>query len=500
MPWRDIIQSTPFGFAIPRFMGKKIILWVLVGALLFGLTYGLFLAHKLFATSKKINIEVADSPSFLETLRSLAPGHGPSLKGTDADRINILLLGIAGQGKLGQNLTDTIMLASLDLKNNKTALLSLPRDLYVQVPDYNFQTKINSVYQYALNNTSGEKEALQIVAKTIESVTSLPVDYYVVLNFDGFEKIIDAIGGVNIISERDIYDPRYPGPNYSYETFELSKGFHQLDGATALKYARERHNDPEGDFGRAKRQQQILQAVKNKVFSVGTLLNPLKMNELLDELGGNILTDIAPEEVSGFLELAKKIDTQNINNVVVDAWSKDSLLKVSHIALKDIQAFVLVPRVGNYSEIHDLAQNIFDLNRLRQRREAIAKEDARLILVNQSGDRKIIDRIRKLLAENLNYKNITLATLAGKTATEKTVAYDLAGKTKPFTLDELATKLPAAVSENIDPTLEKVFQKNRPDIILVIGKDLIEKYNMEEATLEDLNNERDAQDSLNLSQ
>lgn len=482
-------------------MGKKIIFGLFTGILLLGLTYGLFLAHKLFATSKKINIEVADSPSFLETLQSLTPGHSPSLKSADDERINILLLGVAGQGKPGQNLTDTIMLASLDLKNNKTALLSLPRDLYVKIPSDNFQTKINSVYQYSLNKFSGDqRKALATVSETVESVTSLPVDYYVVLNFDGFEKIIDAIGGVNIINERDIYDPRYPGPNYSYETFELSKGFHTLDGATALKYARERHNDPEGDFGRAKRQQQILQAVKNKIFSAGTLLNPLKMNELLDELGDNILTDIAPEEVGDFIEVAKKIDTQNIDNVVVDAWSKDSLLKVSHIALKDIQAFVLVPRVGNYSEIHDLAQNIFNLNRLRQRREAIAKEDARVILINQSGDRKIIDRIRKLLAENLNYKNVTLATLAGKATTEKTVVYDLINKAKPFTLDELATKLPATVSENIDPALAAVFQKNQPDIVLVIGKDLIEKYNMEEATLEELNNERDAQDSLSLSQ
>jgi hypothetical protein len=113
---------------------------------------------------------------------------------------------------------------------------------------------------------------------TVTEITGLPIHYFVILDFDGFEKIIDTVGGVRINAERDFLDTRYPGKNYGYETFQLSKGWHSLDGATALKYVRERHADPEGDFGRAKRQQETIRAVRDKVFSVPTFLNPVMIS------------------------------------------------------------------------------------------------------------------------------------------------------------------------------------------------------------------------------
>jgi len=208
---------------------------------------------------------------------------------------------------------------------------------------------------------------MEPIKKVIENITSLDINYWVVMNFDGFQKAVDAIGGINITNEYDIFDPRYPGPNYSYETFELKKGFHHLDGATALKYARMRHNDPKSDFGRAKRQQQVMQAIKNKIFSTGTLLNPVAINQLLNTLGENVKTNIASSEFADFVALIKNLDTNNINNVVLDAWKKDSLLRGSQIT--GISA--LIPRVSNWSEIQELAQNIFDTNKIKRKREEI---------------------------------------------------------------------------------------------------------------------------------
>ena len=478
---------------------SRIVFWLFILLILAGLAYGSFFAYKIYSIGKKVSIENNTDSSFVETVKSFA-SHAPlDLKGADKNQINILLLGIAGKGKPGQFLTDTIMVASLDTKTNRVALLSLPRDLFVSIPDMRIQTKINAVYQFGLSNSKNDDDAAQIIGKTITNITGLDINYFMVMNFDGFQKAINDIGGINIVSERDIYDARYPGPNYSYETFELSKGFHHLDGATALKYARERHNDPEGDFGRAKRQQQIMQATKNKIFSAGTILDVFALNNLFDTLGDNIKTDIRPEDFASFFELMKKIDTNNINNVVVDAWNKDSLLKVAHIQLGDAQAFALVPRVGNYSEIQDLAGNIFDLNKIKRRRDEITTENATIAIINKSGDAQIIQKIKKVLQENLNYKNVIILTDSDKSSANKTVAYDLTNGQKPFTLDELATRLPATVSYDIPASLAQILQNKTVDMTVVVGKDLTSKYNIEEGTVEDLNNARDEEDNVNFN-
>ena len=338
-------------------MSKKIffiktILWLIFFTLFIAAGYGVFFAWRINEIEKQIDVDRDTNTSILDTFKGLASREEINLKGIGDGRINILLLGVAGDGKPGKFLTDTIILASINTKTKQVALLSIPRDLYVSVPDENLSAKINTVYQYGLGKYEGdEAKAILPVQKTIEDITSLRIHYWTVLDFDGFRKAIDAIGGVNITNERDIYDPRYPGPNYSYEIFELKKGLHHLNGDTALKYARMRHNDPEGDFGRAKRQQQVLQATKNKIFSTGTLLNVVALNDLFNILGNNIKTNIDSGEFGNMLRLIKELDTNNIANVVLDAWNPESLLKVSHVFFGDLRSFILIPRVGNWNEI-----------------------------------------------------------------------------------------------------------------------------------------------------
>ncbi len=481
---------------------RKLALKIIFGAgILFfaaGIIYGSFFVYKLSTLEKKINPAESNKTNFLKTARSLVNPPDINLKGMEKERINILLLGIAGKGKPGQNLTDTIMIASINPKNNQVALLSIPRDFYVKVPDLNFQSKINAVYQYGINDYKDNGRAAELVSRTIKDITSLDIDYYIVLNFDGFQKIIDSVGGINIMNERDIYDASYPGPNYSYETFSLAKGFHQLDGATALKYVRERHDDPEGDFGRAKRQQQVLQATKNKVFSTGTMLNVVALNNLFNVLEETIQTNIKAEEIGSFMKLSKKLDTRNINNLVLDAWNKESLLKVSHIFLGNTRTFALIPRVGNYSEIKEVAENIFDLNKIKRRREAIIEEDAEIAIVNQSGNIALTGKIKKLLADNLSYKSIMMLNNPGSVLAEKSIVYDLTDGIRPFTLDELVEKLPASPSYNATPFVRGLAAGQKFDMVVSLGKDLVDIYNIEEGTVEDLNKARDDQESVNL--
>lgn len=479
----------------------RILLWLALLLILLALGYVSFFLYKLNYFGNKVNPDSKQQESLFDTIKSVT-SDAPDLKGSETGRINVLLLGAAGKGKPGQNLTDTIMILSMNLKTNQVALLSLPRDLYVKVPGTYYQSKINSVYQAALNSSGNDSdEAAKSIEETVKDITSLDMNYYVVLDFDGFKQVIDAIGGINITSERDIYDATYPGPNYSYETFELKKGFHQLDGATALKYARERHNDPEGDFGRAKRQQQIMQATKNKVFSAGTFFNVVAINNLIDALGDNIRTDIGPDEAAAFFELSKKLDTANINNVVVDAWNSDSLLKVSHVMVGNVRAFVLIPRISGYAEIHDLAQNVFDLNKIKRRKEEIASENATVAIIDKSGDRSLVGKIEKLLNERFGYKNVTTITDPMKFDEEASTAFDLTNGSKPFTLDEIASKLPAKVSYDLPIGYKKVIEKSRkeiPDIVVILGKDLSQKYQMEEDSIEDFKKSEDDQGYIDL--
>ena len=219
------------------------------------------------------------------------------------------------------------------------------------------------------------------------------------------------------------------------------------------------------------------------------------MNNLLDTLGNNVVTNISPDEIASFLELAKELDTQNITNVALDAWNKDSLLQIVHIPLADSSYSALVPRVGNYSETRDLAQNIFDLDALKRKRAAIAQENANIALINASGNNLITARIQKLLSENLDYKNVTVLNIPGKTTADVSTVYDLTNGTKPFTANELVTKLPAAISYDSAIPYPTSQGSKQFDIVVVLGKDLVGKYTMVEGTVQDLNNDRDTQDS-----
>lgn len=450
-----------------------------------------FLLWKTYAVSKKISITPQDS-SFSKNIRNAVSTILPSsdnnisLRGYEEGRINILLLGAAGEKKPGKNLTDTVMIMSIDTKNRRVSLLSLPRDMYVRIDDSQTYTKLNSVYQIGLS----ENNEAEYIKQTVREITGLDIHYYAVVNFDAFIQVIDKIGGIKVTVERDIYDARYPGPNYSYETFELKKGLQNLDGSTALKYVRERHDDPEGDFGRAKRQQQVIQAVKNKVFSAQTILNPIAISGILDSVGENIKTDLTLEELEQCLRLSRMVDMQNITNAVVDAWKPESLLKVSHVFVGGVNAFILVPRVGNYSEIQELAQNIFNQDVLKKRHENISAEDASVAIINRSDDHALPQKIRSLLTDRLGIENVRIEIENDSEEQSDSLIQDNTSGQKLFTLDELTKKLPAKFATDNQVDIDK---DSDYDFIIILGKDLVDIYKYEERSIEEFNEAQDDQ-------
>ncbi|MFH0969427.1 MAG: LCP family protein [Patescibacteria group bacterium] len=471
---------------------KKIAKIIIFAVLILAIAWGGYFAFKIGFVGKKIGIENEKSSvigNVSSLISSFIPDKRKPLRGEENGRINILLLGTAGKGKPGQNLTDTIMVMSIDTKNKKNSLFSLPRDFYANIPETSYYTKINSIYQYGINRN----ESVQPIRKTIEDIIGAPVNYFVILDFDGFKKIIDDIGGINVSVERDIYDPRYPGPNYSYETFEIKKGTYLMNGDTALKYVRERHDDPEGDFGRAKRQQQVMQSAKNKIFSLKIFINPLRLNSLLTDLGDNIKTDIKIDDIESFLNLSKELDTQNIANAVIDAWEKDSVLKVSHVFAGGVQAFVLVPRVGNYSEIQDIFENIFDLDSIRRRKAEIEKENASIIIANQSGYPNLPQKIKELLNDKMGIKNVSIESSVNNKISEKTTVYDNTRGQKLFTLDEIVKKLDAKLNNNYRDIIE-----SESDLVLILGSDLGNIESFEEGNIEEFKNAEEKQEYFDL--
>ncbi len=432
--------------------------------LLVGLAALTWLGISVFRTAEKISVIGSGSR---ETLSGLLPGgERTPLRGEDTGRIHFLLLGRAGESYPGQNLTDTVMIASLDLKTRRSAFLSLPRDLFVPIPDSDLSTKLNSLYQYGLSH----EEGVEPLRRAVEEITGLEIPYYVMVDFDGFEKIIDEVGGVTVFSERNILDTRYPGKNYSYETFELPAGWHTLDGATALKYARERHDDPEGDFGRAKRQQQIIKAFQEKIFSTRTLLDAPSIGRMLDILGESVRTDLTLPEMLSLTELVRTIDLRNASTVVVDAWKRESLLRVSHIDVGGVAAFILVPRVGNWTEIRDLAEHVFEQETLRKRQEAIRDESARVLIAARPEDATVAARLERTLEDTIPAESVETLTASGLAKRPKGTVFETGTGRRFVTLDELlrlfpleqASSLPADITEN---------DTGDADIVIVVGDD-----------------------------
>jgi LCP family protein required for cell wall assembly len=473
---RDTFSFSPMKTQHPPLWRKislllaSVCVFIILGALAFFL-------FKSFSVSHSIQIQNNPQASLFSDIKrlafSLVGTKSPLLHGEESGRINILLLGRAGERYPGRNLTDTVMLMSIDTTAKKAALLSLPRDLYVPIPGTAFFTKINSLYQYGLN----QKQGVDPLRASIETVTGQSVDYFFILDFDGFEKVVDTLHGIPVDVVRDFFDPRYPGKNYSYETFEIKKGWQILDGATALKYVRERHNDPEGDFGRAKRQQQVIQAIKDKAFSLGTFLNVFAVNDFLDALGKNIKTDMPLGDMAGFLQLAKTLDTENVASLVVDAWKKDSLLRVSHIQVGPVSTFILVPRVGNWNEIRDLSENIFRLDELATRKNHIAQEQSTLTILSLPEDALVAQKIKQLAMEEMGFPKVSLIALKPlENRPDESMIVDRTGLQKPFSLDEFIKKL----SLKKVSTLPFFLPSDTSDFIIVIGSNLAETLSFEE--------------------
>lgn len=372
------------------------------------------------------------------------------LAGEGDGRVNVLLIGVGGPKHPGGTLADTIIVASFDPKNKGVALLSIPRDLYVPI-EGNGWGKINSAHSYGeQNKNSGGGPA--ILKKTVSKILDLPIHYYVRGDFTALEKIVDTLGGVTVDVEKPIVDLSYPADNMiDYAPFRLSAGVQTLDGKTALKYARSRHSaGGEGsDFARARRQQKVIEAIKDKALSIGIVGNPKKIADIIGIIGDHLKTDLSLLDIERFFQLWKDVDKSKITNRVLDNGPDGPL--VAHDG--DARGYILLPRTGDYREVQQIAHEIFTDPYLRE-------EAASIALVNATGNPYTGNQVINLL-RSYGY-SVTDTTSVNQTKA-KTELLDHT-KSKPYTKRflEARFKLKAKIDNS---------QKNQYDLTLIIGAD-----------------------------
>ncbi len=327
---------------------------------------------------------------------------GTGLKSTN-DRVNVLLLGNGGGNHDGADLTDSIMIASYNTKTNKATFISIPRDLWVP----SVKGKINSVYEIG----KSQDKDLSFTEQTIGEVLGLPIHYTVRLDFNGFIKAVDQVGGIDVDVANTFEDYVYPiagkeddlcgwaevekdfsaddAKQYNvtegkmkvlekdgkvstnsadpdigqdifscrYEHIHFNKGLTHMDGATALKYVRSRHAyGVEGsDFARSARQQKVIEAFRSKVLSANTLVNPAKISGLISAFGSSIETDIPINDAANLYGLTKKMTSSE--NIVLGTDGDNPLLENPPLANYG-GAWVLAPVGGNFDKIHQYIQDV----------------------------------------------------------------------------------------------------------------------------------------------
>jgi LCP family protein required for cell wall assembly len=216
--------------------------------------------------------------------------------------------------------TDTMLLFSLDRQTDTAGMLSINRDLWVKIPGGQRTGKINTAHFLGeVEHVPGGGPALAM--ETVQATFDMPVPYYIRLNFSAFEQLIDLIGGIDLNVAETIDDPDYPDAGFGYAPFHIDAGWHHLDGATALKYARTRATAG-SDLDRVQRQQQVILAVRDK------LLKEKRLPQLLTQLGslltvysGSIQTNLTPGQLQELIEFAAGIDRDKIYAVTFDANS-----------------------------------------------------------------------------------------------------------------------------------------------------------------------------------
>ncbi len=390
------------------------------------------------------------------------------LKGEGDGRVNILMLGRGGEGNEAPDLTDTLIVASIDPIAKEASLVSIPRDLYVPVSGSG-SMKINAVYSTgknaALAKTSRQKQTDEVkkqaedagfalLEQTIEKNLGTPIHYRGIIDFNGFRQAVDTVGGVDIKVPTAVTESmRIDGKPYK---LNVQPGQQHMDGFKALAYARSRYTSARGDFDRSERQRLLIIALKEKVLSAGTFSNPQKISGLLDTLGDRVETNFNIQDLSRIYQLGKEIDQSKITSIGL-ADPPNNYVITDNIGGQS----VVVPRAGagNFNEIKGYLRN-------QLKDSFIRNENASIAVLNGTNTAGLATKKADEL-KSFGY-NITAVDNAPTRAYPKTIIVDMRSGAKKYTKNYLEKRFSiGTVSTLPDATIVP----GTADFVIILGND-----------------------------
>jgi LCP family protein required for cell wall assembly len=425
---------------------------LLSGLLLVFVLGGVYSAYLFYSTIKDFVAHAQLGMPSVQTNIELGRSPEDELPNVSTERVNILLLGTdKREGEVGPSRTDTMILATIDPQSKTAAMLSIPRDLWVAIPGYS-ENRINVAHFLGdRDNYPGGGPAL--AKKTVQYTLGVPVHYYVRINFEGFERAIDAIGGITIDVKEAIHDTKYPDSSYGYMTVDIPAGVQRMDGKTALQYARARHGS--SDFDRARRQQEVLKAIRDKVLSLNIPLT--RIPEILKLVGDSVQTDLSLNEMYALAKVGREL-TGDIQSAVIDE-------NMTTPQTTPDGASVLIP---NRTKIRDLVNALFGgpaptASPALSEKEQVAQEAAKVDVQNGTLTPGLALRTTEYL-KSLGY-NVVSYSNADRSDYALTVIVDYSGKAA--TVNALAT-LFSVSAENIR---QNTGLQSDVDVRVILGRE-----------------------------
>jgi LCP family protein required for cell wall assembly len=345
-----------------------------------------------------------------------------------------------------------MIVATVDPETKTAAMLSIPRDLWVSIPSY-AEGRINTAHFLGdRDDYPGGGPAL--AKKTVQYALGIPIHYYVRINFEGFEKLVDAIGGISIDVKEAIHDEEYPDGNYGYMTVDIPAGLQHMDGKTALQYARVRHGG--SDFLRARRQQEVLKAIRDKVLRLDIPLT--RIPEMLRLAGDSVQTDLSLSEMYDLAKLGREIDVEGLKAAVIDE-------SMTSPQTTPDGAMVLIP---NRARVRDVVNELFggpvptSVAELSEK-EIVAQEAAKIEVQNGTLTTGLAQRTSEYL-QGLGYTVVSFSN-ADRSDYVSSVIIDYSGKTNTVSL--LAQRF------NVVPDNVRRYTSidSEVDIRIILGRD-----------------------------
>lgn len=418
---------------------------------------GTYFGYKLYHTQKKVLAGGGKAAAVCTDDVDVS-----QLKNEGDSRINVLLLGIGGPGHDGANLTDTILLASIDPINDKAVLLSVPRDLWVRVPGGGSH-KINAAYANAVEQSKAKTQAGQQsdgitqLDKTLQPVLDgVKIHYHVLLDFSAFKQMVDALGGVTVNVPETLYDPTIAWEN-KRNPYIARKGQQTFNGQRALLYVRSRETS--SDFARGERQRLIIAAVKQKAFSVGTFSNPFKVSSLLDSLGQNVYTDFSSSDIKCMYKQMATIASSSMQSLDMVEPPNNFLTTANIRGLSVVQ-----PRAGlyDYSDIHNFLRSSL-------KDGLIVKENAPIAIYNATSTSGLASSKAKQL-KNYGYNIAAVENAPNATDPASTLIVDLSNDTGKYTAHYLKNRFGASVVKKL-PSEFGITPPPGAKFVIILGND-----------------------------